>query len=135
MASRNKFKAEYKLKVISYAKEVGSNREAARHFNIDEKNVRNWIKAEKLLKVMPRDKKARRYRERFWPNLEDELLEYIIELRRQQRRVNTVDIKLRARFIAKEKKYEDFKGGNCWCHNFMRRANLAIRAVSSIGKQ
>lgn len=134
MAPRKKFTCDFKLKVINYAKEVGSNREAARHFEIDEKNVRNWVKAKNVLQCMPKNKKARRHRNPHWPELEKELLNYVIETRQQKRRVTTVDIKLKARQLAKEKNEENFKGGDGWCHNFMRRAKLAVRAVTSIGK-
>ena len=55
--------------------EENNNCSAARHFNVNEKLVREWRKQENEIKNMPRLKCADRGKKCSWPDLERELKE------------------------------------------------------------
>ena len=48
-----RYDAEFKLKVVELAFQT-SNMNAARHYSVNEKQVREWKKAESVLKEMPK---------------------------------------------------------------------------------
>jgi hypothetical protein len=132
---RNSYTANFKLKVIEFAVKNG-NRAAGREYNVDEKCVRDWIKQKTELKYMDRRKRARRGKPAKWPELEEELKNWILQKRREDKRqVSTLAIRLRAKELAKEKGLDTFKGGRSWCHLFMKRNDLSVRAVTSVGQQ
>ena len=53
---RMSYTAEFKLKVIKYAK-IHGNRASSRYFNINEKCIRDWRKRENELRRMPKNKR------------------------------------------------------------------------------
>ncbi len=132
--SRKSYTAEKKLKIIEYA-EIHGNRKAARVFSTDERNIRGWRKKKTVLKVMKQTKRAMRSRKEFWPELESELETWIIDQRKESRRVSTISIQLKAKHIASEKGILNFKGSHCWINRFMKRHNLSVRAVTSVGQK
>ena len=69
MPSRKSYTAAFKLEAIAFAKENG-NRAAGRHFSIDENQVRNWHKQDKL-RFTKMTKRANRGKKARWPALED----------------------------------------------------------------
>ena len=56
---RASYDAEFKLDVVKRAK-VSNNTQAAEHFGVNEKQVRNWRKQEEQLSKMAKKKKANR---------------------------------------------------------------------------
>ena len=80
-SSRISYTARFKLTVVTCALEKG-NREAARQFQIDEKNVRRWQSQQEKLKGLCRDLRAARYCSAKFPELEKELKEWIDEKRK-----------------------------------------------------
>ncbi|XP_046917398.2 uncharacterized protein LOC124497764 [Dermatophagoides farinae] len=56
---RMSYTAEFKLKVIKYAK-IHGNRASSRYFNINEKCIRDWRKRENELRRMPKYKRSNR---------------------------------------------------------------------------
>ncbi|KAH9426376.1 hypothetical protein DERP_010944 [Dermatophagoides pteronyssinus] len=56
---RMSYTAEFKLKVVKYAK-INGNRACSRYFNISERSVRDWRKREDELRLMPKTKRANR---------------------------------------------------------------------------
>ena len=129
---RRSFTAEFKLKVIERAEEMG-NREAGRYFEVDEKAIRNWRKQKDSLMKMGR-KRSNRHRTVKWPALEKNLHEWILEQRDNGRSVSTVKIRLRAKCMADDMKIPDFKGGVNWVYRFMRRNNLRVRARTTVSQ-
>ena len=70
--TRKSYDAEFKLKVVAFAKENG-NRAAERKFNVSEKIVRDWRKKEDELRSTKKTKKANRSGKASWPVLEENL--------------------------------------------------------------
>jgi len=134
MSTRKSYTAEKKLKIVDYA-EIHGNREAARVYNTDERNVRDWRKNKTVLQTMKPSKRALRLRREFWPDLEIELETWIIDQRKESRRVSTINIQMRAKQIANEKCILNFKASHCWINRFMKRRNLSVRAVTSLGQK
>jgi transposase-like protein len=130
---RKSYTTEFKLKVVKYAEENG-NRSASREYSVDESIVRDWRKNKNVLNVMPRGKRARRGSLPYWPELESELKQLVITTREEKRKVSTVDIRLMARKIAIERGIDGFRGGINWCYRFMKRNQLSVRAVTSVGQ-
>jgi F0F1-type ATP synthase gamma subunit len=61
MSRRKSYTSQFKLAVVEVAKEKG-NREAGRLFNVGESSVREWRKAETVLKSLHERKRAMRFR-------------------------------------------------------------------------
>jgi len=133
MSKRKSYTAEFKLSVVKYAEENG-NRSAGREYSVDERSVREWREQKNVLNAMDRRKRARRGGLPHWPELESELRKWVISTREQKRKVSTVDIRLKARQLATEKGIDNFTGGRKWCHSFMKRNSLSVRAVTSVGQ-
>jgi DDE superfamily endonuclease/Tc5 transposase DNA-binding domain/Brinker DNA-binding domain len=131
--TRKSYSARFKLEVIEYSKLYG-NRRAARHFEIDEKSIREWRKNETILNVMPRENRALRKGSAHWPELEERLKEFILCERGKGFGMSTSRIILQAKSYAQEMQIEDFTGDHSWCFRFMKRHNLVIRSTTSIGQ-
>ena len=101
MTRRRSFTSEYKLKTVNYAKEFG-NAAAARFFEGNEKQVRNWKFQENCLKVCPRFKRVFRGRKPKWKFLEAELRQWVLSEREKEGRVTTVGILFKARELVKK---------------------------------
>ncbi|KFM71972.1 Pogo transposable element with KRAB, partial [Stegodyphus mimosarum] len=78
---------------------------------------------------MPQQKRAKRSGTVKWPNLEDDLADWIKEQQGKGMAVSTVKIRFQAKFIAKQMNINDFKGGPCWCSRFMKRKNISILLI------
>ena len=131
---RNSYTASQKLEVISFAKEIKNNSEAARKYHISESTIRGWIKNEKvLLKLNPKKRSLRRGKPR-WIELENKLKTYVVEERKKKLQVSTLDIRIKAQQIAIEDGIKDFIGSKNWCFKFMRRNKLGIRNKTNTGQ-
>jgi hypothetical protein len=131
--TRKSFTAKKKLEIIEYAK-IHGNRKAGREFSCDESCIRDWRKSETVLKVMPKNKRALRKGISHWPELENKLKSFVLEMRSQNLKVSTVDIRLKAQQIATDDGINDFTGPPGWCHRFMKRHGFTIRSVTSTGQ-
>jgi transposase-like protein len=133
--TRKSYTAETKLKILAFA-EIHGYRAAGREFDCDDKSIREWRNDKEVLKVLPKNKRARRGRSAVWPEIEDYLKAWIIEKRSKDvnRRVNTIDIRLEAMKFANQNQISNFKGTSKWCYNFMKRHNLSVRATNSVGQ-
>jgi transposase-like protein len=65
---RKSFTTKFKLEVVEVAKEK-RNREAGRLFNVGESSVREWRKAETVLNVLHKNKRAMRFGRCLWPTI------------------------------------------------------------------
>lgn len=122
---RASYTAEYKLFVAKKAEQLG-NREAGRIFNIDEKNIRMWRKSVDSLVKVDKQRKANRGRAPYWPLLEHQLLQWLLELRDSGTPLTLTDILTKARSIANEMGVKDFGCKTGWCYRFLRRKNLKL---------
>ncbi|KAJ1185329.1 hypothetical protein NDU88_002123 [Pleurodeles waltl] len=128
---RHAYEAQFKLQAISYAV-VNGNRAAAKKFNINESMVRKWRKQQNELRQAKTTKQSSRGNKSRWPQLEDQLEQWIIEQITTGRSVSTVTIRLKATTIAQDMKIEHFQGGPSWCFRFMKRRHLSIRARTTV---
>ena len=135
-SSRISYTARFKLTVVTYALEKG-NREAARQFQVDEKNVRRWRSQQEKLKGLRRDQRAARYCPAKFPEFEKELKEWIDEKRKTVIGISTTVIRLKAKLMAKARNVgeSEFKASVHWCRRFMDRHALSIRRRTTISQK
>ena len=135
-SSRISYTARFKLTVVTYALEKG-NREAARQFQVDEKNVRRWCSQQEKLKGLCRNQRAAWYCPAKFPELEKELKEWIDEKRKAGIGIFTTVIRLKAKSMAKARNIaeSEFRASVHWCHRFMDRHDLSIRRRTTISGQ
>ena len=131
---RTSYTASFKLAVCSYAEEFG-NRAAGRKYDLDEKNVRRWRQNKTTLKSMPSKKRAMRSGKARWPELEEQLLAWVVEKRAAGHAVSTQALRLKARNIADETGMDDFKAGTSWAYRFMKRHDLSFRRRTHIAQR
>lgn len=121
---RRSYTAAFKLECAVYAKEHG-NRATGRKYKVNEKQVRDWRKDEETLRRTEKTKKANRGQHAKWPELEKTLETWILEQRAKHKGVSTIQMRLKARQLAKSMKIEDFTGSPSWCVRFMQRKKLS----------
>lgn len=131
---RRTYQADFKLKAIQYAEENG-NRAACREFGINESLLIKWRQQKDALKTTKRIKKAFRGKKASWPNLEEQVEEWVLEQRATGRGVSTISIRLKAKTVADQLGVTDFQGGPSWCFRFMQRKQLVIRARTSLAQR
>lgn len=113
---------------------------AARHFSINEKQVREWRKKRCELQNMPKSKKAARGRRPMFPALEEKLARWIEESRISGLIITRTAIRIRALNLMKQPEFVQSKPANFvasvgWCNRFMNRHNLCIRARTKIAQK
>lgn len=118
-AIRNAYDAAFKLKAIEPADKEG-NRAPARKLGINELMGRRWKRKLEEQEQCKKTKKAFRVNKSRWPELENIPEDWVNTQRAGGRGVSTVQIRLKAKTIATEKKIQDFKGGLSWCLRFMK---------------
>jgi transposase-like protein len=67
-SQRKSYTTKFKLEVVEVAKEKGS-REAGRLFNVGDSSVREWRKAETVLNVLHKKKRAMWFGRCLWPTI------------------------------------------------------------------
>lgn len=85
---RKSYTREFKLRVVEHYREAreGNTKtrisDTARHFNLDDSNVRRWLKSEIKLKHSPKGAKSHGSgRKSFFPELEKQIHEEFTEIR------------------------------------------------------
>ena len=79
------------------------NRAAAREFNVNESMVQKWRKQQDAL-CQVKTKQSFRGNKARWPQLEDQLEQWVVEQRAASRSVSTVTIEIKAKALAQELK-------------------------------
>jgi hypothetical protein len=111
---RNSYTTALKLEVIKYSEE-NRNRLSACEYQIDETNIRRWRKEKNVLEVINPRKRARRGRKPFWPQLEIQLKDWVLQSRADNRQVSTVKIRFEALRMVKDfPEITGFKAGINW---------------------
>ena len=131
---RNAYDAKFKLDAIKLAEKDG-NRRAAQTIGVNESMIRRWRRQKSELSTCSKSKKSFRGHKCRWPALEDELEEWVLKKRAEGRGVSTVQIRLKAKDIAKNMKFESFSGGPSWCFRFMKRKGLTVRNRTTMCQQ
>lgn len=130
----NSYTAGFKVRVILYAEKHG-NRAAEREFGISEAHVRYWRRQkESLINAKMSSRAFRGPKEGKYPQLEEELLKYVQELRNNGNAVNHEMLQNRAREIARSNgiPHNQFKASRGWAWRFMRRKNLSLRRRTTL---
>lgn len=132
---RKSYTREFKLRVVEHYREAreGNTKtrisDTARHFNLDDSNVRRWLKSEIKLKHSPKGAKSRSSgRKSFFPELEKQIHEEFTEIRKQGLEAKSCWFKSRAAEISKGSNFKCSKG---WFNNFKKRFHLSHRASAS----
>lgn len=136
---RTSYEAGFKLKVVAYAEET-NNSAAARRFSVNEKQVRMWRKNQKILERMPKHKKAARGLSAKFPQLEEQLSEWVHSLRQNGIIVTRTMIRFRAISLMKRPEFQSLKpskfvASSGWCTRFMERHNLCLRQRTKIAQK
>ena len=96
--------------------------------------VRKWRKQEEDLRQVKKTKKSLRGHKARWPQLEDQLEQWVAEQRAASRSVSTVTVRMKATALAQDMNINNFRGGPSWCFRFMRRRNLSIRTRTTVSQ-
>jgi hypothetical protein len=123
--THNQYDAAFKLQAIELAI-TNCNRAAARELGIHESMVRQWRSQRGELQ------KCKKTQIFSWPELENKLEDWVNTQRSDGQGVSTVQIRLKAKVLAKSKNIENFGGGLSWCMRFMRRKGLSVRARTTM---
>ena len=131
---RHAYEAILKLKAIKYLVKHG-NRAAVRKFNVNESMLRKRRKQEGALRQVKLNKLSFRGHKARWPQLENRIEQWVIELRTASRSVSTVSIRLKAKAFVRELDTNDFQGTPSWCFRFIKRHNLSVRTRTAVSQQ
>ena len=133
ISRRKSYTAQFKLEVAEVAKEKG-NCKAGRLFNVGESSVREWQKAETVLKSLHKRKRAMRFRRCLWPTIGKKLYDWVVNGRVKGMRISTVCVLQESKRTAQEDNIKDFKAYPSWVFEFMKRNNLSVRFSTSVVK-
>ncbi|XP_049523474.1 uncharacterized protein LOC119453068 isoform X11 [Dermacentor silvarum] len=120
--------AAFKLRVVAYA-EVHGKRVAGRHFGVDEKCVRRWLKQKEVLAATNESREAFRGKACKFPELERELRQYVVATRKNGFAPSIETIRVKALAIARLMGIAppEFKASRGWLRLFMKRNELCLR--------
>ena len=97
--------------------------------------IRRWRKQEDELRQVKKSRKSFRGNTPRLAHLEDDLKNWVYEMRSVGRSISTVSIRLKAKTLAKELGIMNFSGGQSWCTRFMKRNNLSIRCKTTLAQR
>ncbi|BFZ08023.1 hypothetical protein BsWGS_11062 [Bradybaena similaris] len=136
---RTAYATGFKLKVIAFV-EQSNNCMAARHFTMNEKQVREWRKKRLELSLLPVGKKAARGRKALFPALEETLAQWVMLSRQSGLIVTRTSIRIRALTMLKDPAFQSLKPVNFvassgWCSRFMDRFDMCIRTRTKLAQK
>jgi DDE superfamily endonuclease/Tc5 transposase DNA-binding domain/CENP-B N-terminal DNA-binding domain len=139
---RRQWNAREKLAVIIYHEKGNSKNKTALKFNIQTKQVRDWVnKRDQLLNAQPSLKRLNKGRPPKYPALEVALVEWVKERRNNQQAVTRQMIQAKARSSAQQQEWQDiyldvqyFMFSHKWLDGFMVRNNLSNRRRTTIAQ-
>ena len=131
---RSSFTTQWKLRAIELAKANG-NRKAATELNVDESMIKRWRKQEHKLRHTTKSRKSFRGNTPRWPDLEDNLKHWVLEMRSVGRSISTVSIRLKAKALAKDMGITNFTGAQSWRTRFMKQNNLSIWCNTTLSQR
>lgn len=118
--SRKCWTAAQKLLIIDFA-EKKSNREAARHYKLNESTVRNFRKHKEMLKNMKPSRSTNRHGTAYWPDLECSLKAWVDSLLIKPK---IHEIQEKAIELSKSFECENFSGSISYIYKFMQRNGI-----------
>jgi transposase len=139
---RRQWNAREKLAVIMYHEKGNSKNKTAARFNIQTKQVRDWVnKKDQLLKAQPGLKRLNKGRPPKYVTLETALVEWVRERRNNQQAVSRQMIQVKAKAFAREQEWQtiypdiqDFTFSHKWLDGWMVRNNLSNRRRTTVAQ-
>ena len=141
----------FKVAAIDHHKSGRSKEETAKHFGVDPKRIREWVKCEEKLKhgleeqVSGSKAKRRRLdgggRKPLSETLEEMLIEYIEDLRFKKLRVTRKMVQCKAEELFKgdavleEADRDIFNASKGWVYRFFKRHNITIRKKTATAQK
>lgn len=134
---RASYSLAFKQKIVNQLEEVSLNSLHKKH-EIDRKCLREWSKKSndikdtkyKAQRVRLKRKSSPRY-----PELESELLQWILDCRANGAIVDGNSIRIVARQIAAKMNKFEFSCSNGWFSGFLRRSGLVLRRITTNGRE
>ena len=138
--SHRSFTVEYKLNVLDWYYANGENKkQTAKHFGVDRKRIRDWLKIEQQLRMEPPSNMQRKKKNTgcaaYYKALDQAVLEWCKEQRIQGQRITNQALRTKALELAPQLGYQDtFKASPNWAVAWRRR-NKAVFADGDEGHQ
>lgn len=131
-----------KLAIVMYFEKGHSKNQTAAKFNIQTKQVRDWVsKKDQLMNSRPSLKRLNKGKPPKYPALEVILVEWVKERRNNQQAVSRHMVQMKAKAFAQQHewivKYPDlqsFSFSNKWLDGLMSRNNLSNRRRTTIAQ-
>lgn len=128
----------FKLKVVAFA-ESHNNSEAAKTFSVHRKRVIEWRGQKELLQskdgLLSRKRLAGSGRKVHYPDIEEELLQWLKRRREAGARVTGTGLKKECLRLHHLKGQQNFKASCGWLRKFLRRHNLSFRRATHVGQK
>ena len=139
---RRQWCAREKLMILQYAQRVQSKRAAAKKFDIEPKQIRDWEgKREQLMSSASHIKKLHPGKSSSLPELENLLFQWVQSLRQESKAVTHNMVTKKAKKLAETDEIkqlypaiQDFKFSNKWLDGFIGRFNLSNRRRTTISQ-
>jgi transposase-like protein len=140
---RRQWNAREKIAIIMYHENGHSKNKTALKYNIQTKQLRDWIsKKPKLLKAQPGVKRLNRGASPKFPALETALVNWVKETRKNQNAVSRTMIQMKAKALAQQRQWQltcpgigSFSFSNKWLDGFMNRNNFSNRRRTTIAQR
>lgn len=140
---RRSWNAREKIAIIMYHKNGHSKNKTATKFNIQTKQLRDWIsKKPQLLRVQPGIKRLNKGASPKYPALETALVIWIKEQRKNQNAVSRSMIQIKAKTLAQQRQWQitcsgiqTFAFSNKWLDDLMSRNNLSNHRRTTIAQR
>jgi hypothetical protein len=131
-----------KLAVVMYFEKGHSKNMTAAKFNIQSKQVRDWVsKKDQLMSSQPSLKRLNKGKPPKYPALEVALVEWVKERRNNQQAVSRHMIQMKAKGFAQQREWQirypdvqSFAFSNKWLDGLMNRNNLSNRRRTTIAQ-
>ena len=129
--SHRSFTMEYKLNVLDWYYAHGENKkQTAKHFGVDRKRIRDWLKLEQQLRMEPPSNMQRRKKNTgcsaHYKVLDQAMLEWCKEQRTQGQKITNQALRTKALELAPQLGYQNtFKASSNWAVAWRRR-NKAV---------
>jgi transposase-like protein len=142
---RRQWNAREKLTIITYLEKHPSQsvRATATAFNIEPKQVRDWRnKKEELMQISPHIKRMNKGRSPKYPELEENIYNWIKNLRYEQKPVTRSMVQIKAKTLSQKSPYNtlypniiESKFSAKWIDGFMTRHKLSNRRRTTIAQK
>ena len=122
---RKSYPRETTLVVVQWYHENATSR----NFNINRKQIRNWVKDEKVIRKQKQNTKAGRYCKALYPLMEGKLHAEFLELRKDAKSVKRWWFNIRAKQLMTEHHPDitTFNASDGWFNRFCSRKNVSFR--------